>query len=78
VLRAFHGLDDVDLEEAEPANRREHVRGRAFERLGADGDSPCFLDADLHRCTRPAVMVTLGFSILAFILPDDDEVATNR
>ena len=51
VLRALDGLDDVDLEETEPAHGREHVRRGAVESLRPHGDAPCLLGADLHRRT---------------------------
>ena len=51
VLRALDRLDDVDLEEAEPPNGVQHVRGAAVEELCAHGDPPRFLEADLHRRT---------------------------
>ena len=51
VLRALDRLDNVDLEEAEPADGREHVGRGAVEHLRAYGDPARLLDADLHRRT---------------------------
>ena len=57
VLRPLDRLDDVDLEEAEPADGLEHARRRAVERLRAHRDPPRLLDADLHLTTSSSPIV---------------------
>ncbi len=55
VLRRRDGRDRVELQEAEPADRREHVRRRAVEQLRADGDPPRLLERDsVTPCVLPA------------------------
>jgi uncharacterized SAM-binding protein YcdF (DUF218 family) len=84
VLRPLDRGDDVDLEEAEPANGLVHVGRAAVERLRAHGDPSSLLRADrnLHHVLRPLfVIVSVLVAALAvasvplFILYDDDEVA---
>jgi len=50
VLRLGDRRDDVDLQEAEPANRREHIGRAPVEQLSPDGDPARLLDA--HRSLR--------------------------
>src|SRR5688500_10648210 len=48
MLRALDRSDDVDLEEAEPADGLEHAVGAAVQQLRTHGDPPCLLGTDLH------------------------------
>jgi hypothetical protein len=49
VLRRRDSGDGVELQEAEPSNRRQDPAGGPGEKLRANGDSPRLLESDRRR-----------------------------